>query len=177
MKYYWLIITLSCGSAFASSPQWVDYINPQQQYMIVARTNHIALPFHPADQQAITAESRVEAFRGFNVDSKLTGRPDMTVRRVIHFPFDSDRPTDAEGVGKLAKAYKRFVIEGHTDVQGEGKYNQRLASRRATHIANTLREAGAEDVSEFNGGERFPLCRDETEACHAKNRRAVIRAE
>lgn len=89
-----------------------------------------------------------------------------------------DRLGGARSFGVLSAAGPPVArIAGHADTRGTAEYNQDLAQRRAQAVVDAL-------VSEYriprqrlivaSHGESQPKCRDETEACHARNRRVEI---
>jgi peptidoglycan-associated lipoprotein len=68
----------------------------------------------------------------------------------------------------------RFTIQGHCDERGSEEYNLGLGDRRANAVKEYLLAQGipANRISTVSYGEERPVCRDETEACFEKNRRA-----
>jgi peptidoglycan-associated lipoprotein len=65
------------------------------------------------------------------------------------------------------------TIEGHADARGTNEYNLALGQRRAAAIRDYLVGVGvtADRMVVVSKGEEEPLCREDTEACHARNRR------
>jgi peptidoglycan-associated lipoprotein len=68
----------------------------------------------------------------------------------------------------------RITIEGHCDDRGSEEYNLALGDRRANVVKEFLLNQGvpANRINTVSYGEERPQCREETEACFAKNRRA-----
>jgi len=68
----------------------------------------------------------------------------------------------------------RITIEGHCDDRGSEEYNLALGDRRANVVKEFLLNQGvpANRITTVSYGEERPQCREETEACFAKNRRA-----
>jgi peptidoglycan-associated lipoprotein len=64
-------------------------------------------------------------------------------------------------------------LEGHCDRRGSAGYNQALGQRRADAVVKFLRERGVAAARLTSGslGKSRPLCDEESEACHARNRR------
>ena len=63
-------------------------------------------------------------------------------------------------------------IIGHTSSVGSDRDNQTLSERRAASVEQALRSRGVQIPLEHIGaGETRPLCEDEVEECHARNRR------
>jgi peptidoglycan-associated lipoprotein len=67
----------------------------------------------------------------------------------------------------------RATIEGHADARGTNEYNLALGQRRANAVREYLTGLGlaADRFIVVGKGEEEPLCREDTEACHARNRR------
>lgn len=67
----------------------------------------------------------------------------------------------------------RATIEGHADTRGTNEYNLALGQRRATAVRDYLVNLGiaADRFVIVSKGEEEPVCGDDTEACHAQNRR------
>jgi peptidoglycan-associated lipoprotein len=101
----------------------------------------------------------------------------------IYFDFDKSniRPGDAKILDANAAYLKAnpnllVLVEGHTDERGTNEYNIALGERRAKSAVNYLVAQGI-DASRFTTvsyGEERPVCKEQTEACWAKNRRAVF---
>jgi peptidoglycan-associated lipoprotein len=68
----------------------------------------------------------------------------------------------------------KVEIEGHCDDRGTVEYNLALGAKRAKSAKDYLSSLGigAERLSTISYGEELPLCRDATEDCWARNRRA-----
>ena len=67
----------------------------------------------------------------------------------------------------------RATIEGHADMRGTNEYNLALGERRANAVREYLTGLGigADRFVVVSKGEEEPLCRDESEPCHQRNRR------
>ena len=67
----------------------------------------------------------------------------------------------------------RVSIEGHADARGTNEYNLALGQRRATAIRDYLAGVGitADRMTVVSKGEEEPVCREDTDACHLRNRR------
>ena len=67
----------------------------------------------------------------------------------------------------------RVTIEGHADARGTNEYNLALGTRRASAVRDYLVGTGiaADRLSVVSKGEEEPLCREDNDACHARNRR------
>ncbi len=119
--------------------------------------------------------------------SRPTARPATTEFRTVpdlvdvHFDFDRaelrpDALRTIEANARLlkARADTLVLIEGHCDDRGTTEYNVALGERRARATMNALVAQGVDvrRITVVSFGEDKPACRDRTEACWAKNRRA-----
>jgi len=70
----------------------------------------------------------------------------------------------------------RLTVEGHCDERGSEQYNQALGERRANAVKQFLLSQGIADtkISTISYGEERPVCKEQTEECFAKNRRAAF---
>ncbi len=68
----------------------------------------------------------------------------------------------------------RVEIEGHCDERGTVEYNLALGAKRARAAKDYLVTLGvsADRLTTISYGEELPLCREHTEECWARNRRA-----
>lgn len=63
-------------------------------------------------------------------------------------------------------------IVGHTDAAGGAEHNQELSEQRAAAVVEALRARGVSAELDSSGaGESAPLCEEDTDECHARNRR------
>ena len=101
----------------------------------------------------------------------------------VFFHYDKADLTD-EGRATLQKnaewmrrwASTRVMVEGHADSRGTNEYNVSLGERRAVAVRDYIVSLGipAARLSIVSKGEESPLCREETEACWQRNRRAFF---
>lgn len=107
--------------------------------------------------------------------------------RDINFDFDRyDLRPDAREILKghaawlKANPQSRVEVEGHCDERGTSEYNLALGAKRAESAKRYLIDLGISPsaLSTISYGEELPLCREQNEACWAKNRRAhfVVKA-
>lgn len=70
----------------------------------------------------------------------------------------------------------KVTIEGHADSRGTNEYNIALGDRRAAAAREYLVALGitADRLAAVSKGEEQPFCREETEACWARNRRGYF---
>ena len=101
--------------------------------------------------------------------------------RTIQFDFDRAeiRPGDAAILDANAdwlrvNPDRLVLIEGHCDERGTGEYNLVLGERRALAAKAYLLARGIAEtrMTVTSYGFERPLCRDHTESCWARNRRA-----
>jgi len=99
----------------------------------------------------------------------------------IHFAFDKYDITkteaavlDGHATWLKTNAGHLLLIEGHADERGTNEYNLALGDRRAKATTNYLisRGVAATRITVISYGEDRPACREHTEECWAKNRRA-----
>jgi peptidoglycan-associated lipoprotein len=74
----------------------------------------------------------------------------------------------------LKNSAVKVLVEGHCDDRGTNEYNLALADRRAKAVRDYLVALGTapERVEMVSYGEEKPSCKEQTEECWAKNRRA-----
>ena len=99
----------------------------------------------------------------------------------VHFDYDrydlrsEDRTTLQHNADWLKEhATAKVEIEGHCDNRGTVEYNLALGAKRAKAVKDYLVSLGiaADHLSTISYGEELPLCREDTEECWARNRRA-----
>jgi peptidoglycan-associated lipoprotein len=81
--------------------------------------------------------------------------------------------------GCLSKAPARRVqVAGHCDDRGTTQYNLALGKKRAEAVKRYLTDLGVAGVIETTTfGKEQPVCREATESCWARNRRAESKVE
>lgn len=101
----------------------------------------------------------------------------------VQFGYDSTdiNTDDQRNLDRIARCVKskpeiKVTIEGNADDRGTTEYNIALGQRRAQAIEQYLKRLGApsERLKSISYGEEKPECRDATEECWAKNRRAAL---
>jgi peptidoglycan-associated lipoprotein len=70
----------------------------------------------------------------------------------------------------------RVTIEGHADERGSQEYNLGLGDRRANAAKNFLVQQGIAEsrINVITFGEERPECREQSEDCYQRNRRAAF---
>lgn len=103
----------------------------------------------------------------------------LVLSDTIHFATNSDQIEEEsfellEAVVEVLQAQnvRTVRVEGHTDTRGDADANQRLSQRRARAVADYLSAHGATQSFAVEGfGSSRPLCQDDTDECHYRNRR------
>jgi len=101
----------------------------------------------------------------------------------VHFDFDSIELSERAKTILMANAEwlkahpdADVTIEGHCDDRGTSAYNFVLGEKRAIRTKNYLAGLGVSDerLQIMSYGKDNPACRDQTEPCYQKNRRAHL---
>jgi peptidoglycan-associated lipoprotein len=101
--------------------------------------------------------------------------------RDVNFDFDHyDLSTGGRDILKGHAAWLKansptgVQIEGHCDERGTSEYNLALGAKRAESVKRYLIDLGISPttLTTISYGEELPLCKEQNEACWAKNRRA-----
>jgi peptidoglycan-associated lipoprotein len=99
----------------------------------------------------------------------------------IFFDFDSHNlSADAREILRANASWlksnsaARAEIEGHSDERGTNEYNLALGAKRAQTAKDFLATLGigADRLSTISYGEEIPTCKDASENCWQRNRRA-----
>ena len=112
---------------------------------------------------------------------KSTATPSTSPLQDIFFDFDRyDLRSDARDTLRTNADWlknnpsARIEIEGHCDERGTNEYNLALGAKRAQSAKDYLVTLGvsAERLSTISYGEEIPVCKEQTETCWRRNRRA-----
>jgi peptidoglycan-associated lipoprotein len=99
----------------------------------------------------------------------------------VYFDFDRyDLRADARDTLKANATWLKnnpaaqVQVEGHADERGTNEYNLALGAKRAQSVKDYLVTLGtaADRLSTISYGEEVPACREQTEECWQRNRRA-----
>ena len=99
----------------------------------------------------------------------------------VSFGFDSAALSESARATLKANAdwlkgnpAARVQIEGHCDERGAADYNMALGAKRAQAAMDYLATLGiaANRLSTISYGEEIPVCKEKTEDCWVRNRRA-----
>ncbi|NPA53873.1 MAG: OmpA family protein [Aquificae bacterium] len=120
--------------------------------------------------------------KGYKVDEKGCFQE---VRLEIYFDTNSweVKPEYYPILERFAKFLKenpniKVEIQGHTDTRGPASYNLKLSQKRAEAVKRILVEKfgiSPDRIIAKGYGESQPICHEDTEECHAKNRRVVAK--
>ncbi|MFO0561217.1 MAG: OmpA family protein [Polyangiales bacterium] len=109
-------------------------------------------------------------------------RGHITLSQQIQFATNSDEIQEGQSESVLRDLaallrdnpqIRRIRVEGHTDLRGDAAANLDLSQRRARAVAHYLETHGASNVTFESVGHGItqPLCREDNDACHERNRR------
>jgi peptidoglycan-associated lipoprotein len=131
-------------------------------------------PETPDVPQQVDEYARIRAMASDEIDR-------LGLLKPIYFDYDSAdlREADRRMLSENAEALKRFdflriTIEGHCDERGTVEYNLALGERRARAAQDYLASLGVDGgrMKTVSYGKEVPICRESTEECWARNRRA-----
>ena len=152
--------------ADSTAPKWT-FENPNAEKSAPAA----------APKSSPVTTSSLEALRG----GQSTETPPSGPLKDIFFGFDSadlsaDARTALNANGDWLKnnPAARVQIEGHCDARGAAEYNLALGAKRAQAATDYLATRGIAKgrLSTISYGQEIPVCKESTEECWAKNRRA-----
>lgn len=137
-------------------------------------------PPPPPEQQTTTTEGATTAgaYTPADLDTDACLR-----QRVVYFDFDKSeiKPEFQQIIACHAKYLRdrpmaRMTLEGNTDERGTREYNLGLGERRGNAVMSALEADGASasQINVVSYGEERPTCREHSEDCWSKNRRAEI---
>ncbi|MGH7825240.1 MAG: peptidoglycan-associated lipoprotein Pal [Candidatus Binatia bacterium] len=134
-------------------------------------------------QRAGTRES--DASRSGSLDQLREGKSPITPAssplKDIFFEFDRyDLRADARDILRAnadwlkKNSSARVEIEGHCDDRGTNEYNLALGAKRSQSVKDYLVTLGisTERLSTISYGEEIPVCKEPSDDCRGKNRRA-----
>jgi peptidoglycan-associated lipoprotein len=163
-----VIFLISCGSpANPPPPQWTAE-NPSAP--LGTGTASAPAPAKPSPG----TDSSLDALRR---GESPTGGP----LKDVNFAFDSAALSESSRATLRAHAdwlktnpAARVQVEGHCDERGTAEYNMALGAKRAQAAMDYLTTLGiaANRLSTISYGEEIPVCKEKTEECWARNRRA-----
>jgi outer membrane protein OmpA-like peptidoglycan-associated protein len=139
-----------------------------------------APPAPPVEEpQPVVAEPAAAEAPADPEDVRIEG-DHLVIDRHINFAFDKDEILEdsfdlLDHITQLLKNHPEIVklhVIGHTDAEGDADYNMKLSDRRANAVMRALKERGAtQQIDAVGKGKTQNLCKEDTDECHAKNRR------
>lgn len=168
-----LFLLVACSQETASKPP--EAAVPQK--VAAAQKPPTSAPSKPAQVSSLEALQKGTLGKG----------ADEGPLRDVNFDFDrSDLGPAARDILKghavwlKANSLARVQIEGHCDERGTSEYNLALGAKRAESVKRYLTDLGISPatLTTISYGEELALCKEQNEACWAKNRRAhfVVKA-
>jgi peptidoglycan-associated lipoprotein len=130
----------------------------------------------PATAAPTRPEPRVDA----RVSVEELFRQNM---KTIYFDYDKAEirpdqvaPLQADAAWLKGQSALKFTIEGNCDERGSEEYNLGLGDRRANVVKEFLIKQGIDpsSIKTISYGEERPVCRETTEECYQRNRRAAF---
>ena len=165
-----LAYLMGCGSpAYPPSPKWTVE-NPNAPSSAPKSASQ-------APSRDATSTSSLDSLRS----GQSTATPASSPLKDAFFAFDRyDLSDNARAALKAnaewlkANSSARVQIEGHCDERGAEDYNMALGAKRAQAAMDYVASLGvpASRLSTVSYGEEVPSCREHTDACWEKNRRA-----
>jgi len=174
LRYGWSLLAItfliSCGNpANPPPPKWTA-----ENAAAPASPAPAPKPAPPAAKSDPGTTSSLDALRK---GESASGGP----LKDVGFNFDSAELSESARATLRANAdwlkgnpAARVQIEGHCDERGAADYNMALGAKRAQAAMDYLSTLGiaANRLATISYGEEIPVCKEKTEECWAKNRRA-----
>ena len=175
LRYGWSLLAgaflLACGNpANPPPPKWTAE-------NLSAGPSTAAAPKPAASPAAKPAPGTTSSLDALRSGESATGGP----LKDIGFNFDSAELSESARATLKANAdwlkgnpTARVQIEGHCDERGAADYNMALGAKRAQAAMDYLTTLGVAGnrLTTISYGEEIPVCKEKTEECWAKNRRA-----
>ncbi len=129
---------------------------------------------------AAAAPERPEARPGVTASMADLFRQNV---QTIYFDYDQSdiRPDQMAALDADVSWLKehrglKFTIQGYCDERGSEEYNLALGDRRANRVKELLIQKGvdASSINTISYGEERPICREASEDCYQRNRRAAF---
>jgi peptidoglycan-associated lipoprotein len=173
--YIFSILTLAvtaCGTPKNPPPPQWTVENPSASSGASQRSAQAAPRANIGDKEGASSLDALRSGQSTASSGPLKDVPFAFDRAELSESARTTLKANAEWLKKNAAA--RVQIEGHCDERGAEDYNMALGAKRAQaamDYLNTLGIAGGR-LSTVSYGEEVPACRESTEPCWAKNRRA-----
>ena len=166
-----------CAPSTAAKPELASASKPGSSGAPGASSQTQGEGQRGGSRESTTPPGSLEALR----QGQSSATPASSPLKDVFFDFDRyDLRTDARDTLKANAEWlksnpsARIEIEGHCDDRGTNEYNLALGAKRAQAAKDYLATLGisAERLSTISYGEEVPLCKEQTEECWARNRRA-----
>ncbi len=117
-------------------------------------------------------------------DDVVVEKEEIKIKKKIRFAVNSAviESESFELLDKIAKVMKKnpqikkVRVVGHTDTNGDAVANLKLSEARAASVVKALQDRGVTtELKPVGKGETKPLCQEDTEECHQRNRRVQFR--
>ncbi|NLI10517.1 MAG: peptidoglycan-associated lipoprotein Pal [Elusimicrobia bacterium] len=136
------------------------------------------------------SQSQLDSAQKIEDVSAVTGQIEADIRnpefvshegiQTVYFDFDKYEisPKMASVLSENAKTLKEkkwtILVEGHCDNRGTLEYNLALGQKRANVVKEYYMKLGIPEssIGTISYGEENPICKQDSEECWAKNRRA-----
>jgi OOP family OmpA-OmpF porin len=113
----------------------------------------------------------------------VTENEKKQVMQIIYFDFDNSKLSEVskntlfDFLDKNKNKISRYIIFGHTDTKGSGKYNMDLSIKRAESVREALLDKGitSNDISILGKGENDLAIDTPDNTQHPANRRAEVK--
>jgi len=120
------------------------------------------------------------------MQSVQVNEKDQTITAALQVLFNTDsdqvKSGEAQKLDELASVFANYpenkvIIEGHTDSDGAGEYNQKLSEKRAKSVEYYLRgrNINIAQLSSVGYGESRPVASNDTSGGKAANRRVELK--
>lgn len=177
MKRFFVLV-LALGFIFAGCAE-KQVVKPEQP-ATQETAQKAAAPEAKAEPAPVAAKEEPKRVETVPVTEVVEPKPAATFES-IHFDFDKyDIRDDAKPTLKVVSDWfvknksAKMLLEGHCDERGTNEYNLALGEKRAKSTRDYLVSSGVgkDRLDMISFGEERPLCKEQTEECWQKNRRA-----
>lgn len=171
---------LGKGPGKDTGPNFGSSINPEEPYPLGFEHGWIDAPDMKPDPVVLDAKDgnvfdglETKKEESFRLENVLFDTNSYKLRNVTFPVLDSLARHLQKGDG-----FRRLIIEGHTDSDGDAKYNERLSLQRAMSVEKYLGDVhgiSGDKIIADGWGERRPVAKNNSRANKQKNRRVEFR--
>lgn len=153
-----IMFAFACGGSETPAPTTPEPVEPAPVAEVAPEPEPEA---DPADVRIVGDHLEIDGHINFETDAAVLMSDSMTL--IDHVALLLSHHSG--DIGHLR-------IVGHTDAAGGHDHNQTLSEERAAAVVEALRARGVTAELESSGmGESEPTCQEDTDECHANNRR------